>query len=118
MMIERTEPKKIYVYAIVPYGQWTKVANDKDEKRNLHNYDYWQRYDYAVTAIMVEESLIFLDDNIYSHPDDFLEGVIAGLEKYFPLSFTKDVLLLDEDVHEYNKTEVQEAIYNKWESGN
>lgn len=118
MMIERIEPKKISIYAVVPYEQWNYVKNDEIEKEYLNDYDYWQEYDYAVTAIMVEESLIFLDDNIHSNPDRVLEGTIAGLEYFFPLSLTKEVLLLDEDINEYNKTKVQEAIYNKWKSEN
>lgn len=118
MMIERIEPKKIRVYAVVPYEQWTEVANDEDEKRNLHDYDYWQGYDYAVTAIMVEESLVFLDDNIHSHPSAILEGVITSLKRFFPIDTFEDVLLLDEGVYEYNKTKVQEAIYKKWKSEN
>lgn len=117
-MIERIEPKKIRVYAVVPFQQWDYVKNDEIEKQYLKDFDYWQEYDYAVTAIMVEESLVFLDDNMHNHPDRVLEGVIVGLEKFFPLSLTKEVLLLDEDVYEYNKTKVQEVIYNKWKSGN
>lgn len=118
MMIERIEPKKIRVYAVVPYEQWDYVKNNENEKEYLNDYDYWQGYDYAVTAIMVEESLVFLDDNIHNHPDSVLEGIVAGLEYYFPLSTIKEVLLLDEGVYEYNHTKVQEAIYNKWKSGN
>jgi hypothetical protein len=118
MMIERIEPKKIRVYAVVPFQQWEFVKNDEIENQYLNDYDYWQEYDYAVTAIMVEESLVFLDDNIHSHPDRVLEGVIAGLEYFFPLSLTKEILFLDEDINEYNKTKVQEAIYNKWKSEN
>ena len=118
MMIERIEPQKIYVYAVVPYEQWLYVKNDEIEKEYLNDFDYWQEYDYAVTAIMVNESLIFLDDNIHNNPDKVLKGTIAGLEKFFPLSLTKEVLLLDEDIFEYNKTKVQEAIYKKWKSGN
>lgn len=118
MMIERIEPKKIRIYAVVPYEQWTEVANDEDEKRNLHNYDYWQGYDYAVTAIMVEESLVYLNDNMHSYPSAVFEGVIAGLTEFFPIDTFEDVLLLDEGVYEYNATKVQEAIYKKWKSGN
>jgi hypothetical protein len=93
--MEKTQ--KICVYAVVPYHR---------------------QWDYRVTAIMIEESLVFLDDDIHRHPDDFLAGVIASLEKYFPLEITKEVLLLDEDIYEYNETKVQEAIYKKWKSGN
>ena len=118
MMIERIEPKKIRVYAVVPFQQWDFVKKDEKEKQYLNDYDYQQEYNYAVTAIMVEESLIFLDDNTNNRPDAVLEGVVAGLEKYFPLEKIKDVLLLDNDRYEYNKTKVQEAIYNKWKSGN
>ena len=118
MMIERIEPKKIRVYAVVPYEQWTEIANDEDEKRNLYSYDYWQGYDYAVTAIMVEESLVILDDNVHNYPGAVLEGIVAGLKTFFPIDIFEDVLLLDDGVYEYNSTAVQEAIYNKWKSGN
>lgn len=118
MMIERIEPKKIRVYAVVPYEQWTEVAKDEDEKENLHNIDYWQEYDYAVTAIMIEESLVFLDDNVHNHPDAVLEGIIVGLENFFSIDIFKDVLLLDQDIYEYSEVRVQEAIYKKWKSGN
>lgn len=110
--------KKIRVYAVVPFQQWDFVKNNESEKQYLNDFSYWQEYDYAVTAIMVEESLVFLDDNIHSHPGDVLDGVVAGLEKYFPLEIIRDVLLLDEGVYEYNGTKVQEAIYKKWKSGN
>lgn len=92
--------------------------NDEIEKEHLNDYYYWQEDDYAVTAIMVEENLVFLDDNIHSRPDDFLEGVVIGLECFFSLEITKEVLLLDEGIYEYSETKVQEAIYNKWKSGN
>jgi hypothetical protein len=118
MMNERIEPKKIRVYAVVPYEQWTEVANDEDERRNFHNFDYWQEYDYAVTAIMVEESLVFLDDNMHNNPSAVLEGIVVGLKEFFPVDTFEDVLLLGQDIYEYNKTKVQEAIYNKWRSGN
>lgn len=118
MMIERIEPKKIRVYAVVPFHQWDVVKNNENEKEYLNDYDYWQGYDYAVTAIMVEESLVFLDDNIHSHPSAILEGVVTALEKYFPIDTFEDVLLLGQDVYEYNETKVQEAIYNKWKSEN
>jgi hypothetical protein len=110
--------KKIRVYAVVPYEQWDYVKNNENEKQYLNDYDYWQEYDYSVTAIMVEESLVFLDDNIHSNPYSVLDGVVIALEKFFPLEKTKEVLLLDEGVYEYNKTKVQEAIYNKWKSEN
>lgn len=118
MMIERIEPKKIRVYAVVPYEQWTEVANDEDEKRKLHSFDYWQEYDYAVTAIMVEESLVFLDDNMHNRPSDFLAGIVTGLEEFFPVDTFEDVLLLGQDIYEYNEAKVQEAIYKKWKSEN
>lgn len=92
--------------------------NDGIEKQYLNDYDYWQRYDYVVTAIMVEESLIFLDDNIYSHPSAILEGTIASLKRFFPIDIFEDVLLLEQGVYEYNSTKVQEAIYKKWKSEN
>ena len=118
MIIERIEPKKIRVYAVVPYERWTEVANDEDEKKYLNDFDYWQECDYIVTAIMVEESLVFLDDNIHNHPNSVLEGVIAGLKYFFPLEIMEEILLLDEGVYEYSEFQVQDAIYNKWKSGN
>lgn len=112
------ETKKIYIYAVVPYEQWTQIADDEDERRNLRSFDYWQEYDYAVTAIMVEESLVFLDDNIHNRPGDVLNGIVLGLEKYFPIITFEDVLLLGQDIYEYNETAVQNAIYEKWKSEN
>lgn len=118
MMTERNELKKIYVYVVVPYGQWTEIADDEDEKRNLRSFDYWMEYDYATIAIMVEESLVYLDDNMHSHPGDVFDGIVLGLEKYFPIITFEDVLLLGQDIYEYDKTKVQEAIYEKWKSEN
>ena len=84
----------------------------------MNDFVYWRDADYAVTAIMVEESLVFLDDNIHNCPDDFLAGVVTGLEKFFPLEIIEGVLLLDKNVYEYSKVKVQEAIYKKWKSEN
>lgn len=112
--------KKIRVYAVVPFDQWKFIEDNGlvEEKNQMNDYNYWQDDDYVVTAIMVEESLVFLDGNIHNRPDEFLDGVVAGLEKYFPLEIIRDVLLLDEGVYEYSETKVQEAIYKKWKSGN
>lgn len=112
--------KKIRVYAVVPFDQWKFIEDNglEEEKNQMNDYDYWQDSDYAVTAIMIEESLVFLDDNIHNRPDEFLEGVVIGLEKFFPLEIIKDVLLLDRGVYEYSKVKIQEAIYEKWKSGN
>lgn len=120
MMIERIEPKKIRVYAVVPFDQWMFIKNNglEEEKNQMNDYDYWQDSDYAVTAIMIEESLVFLDDNMHNRPDKILEGIVVGLEKFFPLEIIEDVLLLDRGVYEYSKVKVQEAIYKKWKSGN
>lgn len=112
--------KKIYVYAVVPYEQWMFIKNkgSEEEKNQMNDFDYWQEYDYAVTAIMVEESLVFLDDNIHNRPSDVLNGIVLGLEKFFPVDTFEDVLLLSQDIYEYNETKVQNAIYEKWKSEN
>ena len=116
MMTERIEPKKIYMYAVVPYVEWNEYSPTYEYDET--DFDYWADGDYQVFGIVIDDQLIFLDDNMHNHPNDFLEGVCCALEKFFNVHLIHDVLYLDEDVYAYDKTKVQEAIYKKWKSEN
>jgi hypothetical protein len=111
--MEKTQ--KIYIYAVVPYLDWNEYSPTDDYESE---FDYWADGDYQVFGIVVDDQLVFLDDNIHNRPHDFLDGACCALEKFFKVDLIHDVLYLDEDVYAYDKTKVQEAIYNKWESEN
>ena len=111
MMIERIEPKKIYMYAVVPYEDWNEYVPTEDY---ASEFDYWADGDYQVFGIVVDDQLIFLDDNTHNRPDTYFNGVRFGLGCFFNVETVFDVLYLDKDIYPYDTTAVQEAIYKKW----
>ena len=107
--MEKTQ--KIYMYAVVPYEDWNEYS-PTDNYRN--EFDYWADGDCQVFGIVVDDQLIFLDDNTHNSPDTYFDGVRFGLGCFFNVETVYDVLYLDKDIYPYDTTAVQEAIYKKW----
>lgn len=107
--------KKIYMYAVVPYENWSKCPSMEGYE---NEFDYWDEGDYQVFGIVVDDQLLLLEDNVHAHIIEFFNGIVAGLKMFFNVEKIYDVLYLNEGVYEYDSTKVQEAIYKKWKSGN
>lgn len=107
--MEKTQ--KIYMYAVVPYEDWNEYSPTDEYKSE---FDYWADGDYQVFGIIVDDQLIFLDDNIHNRPFSYFDGVRFGLGCFFNVETVFDVLYLDEDIYPYDSIKVQEAIYEKW----
>lgn len=107
--MEKTQ--KIYMYAVVPYEDWNEYSPTNEYESE---FDYWAEGDYQVFGIVVDDQLIFLDDNMHNRPFSYLDGVRFGLCRFFSVETVRDVLYLDEGIYPYNTTAVQEAIYKKW----
>ena len=105
------ETKKIYMYAVVPYEEWNEYSPTDDY---ASEFDYWSDGDYQVFGVVVDDQLIFLDDNMHNSPGSFVIGALCSLSCFFNVEVVYDVLRLKEGVYEYDTTAVQEAIYEKW----
>lgn len=111
--MEKTQ--KIYIYAVVPYVEWNEYSPTDDYESD---FDYWSDGDYQVFGIVVDDQLVFLDDNIHNNPFSYFDGVLCSLNCFFSVEIVQDILYLDKGVYEYDSTAVQEAIYKKWKSEN
>ena len=105
------EIKKIYMYAVVPYTEWNEYSPTDDY---ASEFDYWASGDYQVFGIVIDDQLIFLDDNMHNSPCSYFDGAWYALSCFFNIEKVYDILYLDEGVYEYDATKVQEAIYKKW----
>lgn len=105
------ETKKIYMYAVVPYEDWNEFVPTEDY---ASEFDYWADGDYQVFGIVIDDQLIFLDDNMHNKPFSYFDGAWYSLSCFFNVEKVIDVLYLDEGIYPYDTTAVQEAIYKKW----
>jgi hypothetical protein len=111
--MEKTQ--KIYIYAVVPYEEWNEYSPTDDYGSE---FDYWASGDYQVFGIVIDNQLIFLDDNMHNSPFSYFDGAWYALSCFFNVEKVHDILYLDKGVYEYDSTAVQEAIYKKWKSEN
>jgi hypothetical protein len=58
----------------------TVIRKDDEDHFNL-NSERWEilECDYAQTAIIVNDKVIYWADNIHNHPDEFINGFYKGL---------------------------------------
>lgn len=89
---------------LVPEEQY----NAEDEEMR-DNFDWWASGDYVVNVLYdaTIDRVVYHEDNVHGHPDDFIEGYTHCLRnRGLPLDVHKAVIVLPQRVNEYNYIEI------------
>jgi hypothetical protein len=87
------------------------VFNENElEGEDMRTFCYLESGDYTVNLIMDNDNYCFLDDNIHSHPDSFIEGYEKALVNLFGFvgyEYIQGVLVVPNGVYTYSFEEIK-----------